>query len=100
MNMVMFVFFKQRTAYEMRISDWSSDVCSSDLEESDGDREVGVGRHLRRAARAEVEAQRQVRVLGGGEERVPVVAVERRQAEAMRGLGEGDGLGADRQGVV
>src|SRR3546814_10478376 len=26
-----FVFFKQRTAYEMRISDWSSDVCSSDL---------------------------------------------------------------------
>src|SRR3546814_7246719 len=25
-------FFKQKTAYEMRISDWSSDVCSSDLE--------------------------------------------------------------------
>src|SRR3546814_6357345 len=30
-----FFFFKQKTAYEMRISDWSSDVCSSDL-----------GRHL------------------------------------------------------
>src|SRR3546814_9714181 len=28
---VVFVFFKQKTAYEMRISDWSSDVCSSDL---------------------------------------------------------------------
>src|SRR3546814_1613996 len=28
-------FFKQKTAYEMRISDWSSDVCSSDLEKSD-----------------------------------------------------------------
>src|SRR3546814_13964685 len=28
-----FFFFKQKTAYEMRISDWSSDVCSSDLEE-------------------------------------------------------------------
>src|SRR3546814_18940889 len=27
----MFFFFKQETAYEMRISDWSSDVCSSDL---------------------------------------------------------------------
>src|SRR3546814_7194607 len=27
----MFCFFKQKTAYEMRISDWSSDVCSSDL---------------------------------------------------------------------
>src|SRR3546814_1424891 len=26
-----FIFFKQKTAYEMRISDWSSDVCSSDL---------------------------------------------------------------------
>src|SRR3546814_20598898 len=28
---VFFFFFKQKTAYEMRISDWSSDVCSSDL---------------------------------------------------------------------
>src|SRR3546814_6796312 len=28
-------FFKQKTAYEMRISDWSSDVCSSDLFEGD-----------------------------------------------------------------
>src|SRR3546814_241417 len=34
----MFFFFKQKTAYEMRISDWSSDVCSSDLypEQPDG----------------------------------------------------------------
>src|SRR3546814_18636135 len=29
-----FFFFKQKTAYEMRISDWSSDVCSSDLPET------------------------------------------------------------------
>src|SRR3546814_6131290 len=29
--MCVFVVFKQKTAYEMRISDWSSDVCSSDL---------------------------------------------------------------------
>src|SRR3546814_2101935 len=28
---VFFFFFKQKTAYELRISDWSSDVCSSDL---------------------------------------------------------------------
>src|SRR3546814_10825516 len=35
-----FFFFKQKTAYEMRISDWSSDVCSSDL-----------GLHRRRPAR-------------------------------------------------
>src|SRR3546814_4797709 len=33
-----FFFFKQKTAYEMRISDWSSDVCSSDL---------GIGRAAR-----------------------------------------------------
>src|SRR3546814_16774918 len=30
--MCFFFFFKQKTAYEMRISDWSSDVCSSDLD--------------------------------------------------------------------
>src|SRR3546814_3218516 len=41
-----FFFFKQKTAYEMRISDWSSDVCSSDLETADhgnlaGDHDVG-----------------------------------------------------------
>src|SRR3546814_4565015 len=32
---VFFFFFKQKTAYEMRISDWSSDVCSSDLHVDD-----------------------------------------------------------------
>src|SRR3546814_3341289 len=36
----LFLFFKQKTAYELRISDWSSDVCSSDL----------VSDQLRRAA--------------------------------------------------
>src|SRR3546814_16327413 len=36
--MYLFFFFKQKTAYEMRISDWSSDVCSSDLHhQDDGD---------------------------------------------------------------
>src|SRR3546814_4575044 len=33
---ICFFFFKQKTAYEMRISDWSSDVCSSDLLEARG----------------------------------------------------------------
>src|SRR3546814_6030497 len=40
----MFFFFKQKTAYEMRISDWSSDVCSSDLLRHPADL---TGRHLR-----------------------------------------------------
>src|SRR3546814_7236176 len=31
MSVFLLFFFKQKTAYEMRISDWSSDVCSSDL---------------------------------------------------------------------
>src|SRR3546814_4870572 len=31
LSCILFFFFKQKTAYEMRISDWSSDVCSSDL---------------------------------------------------------------------
>src|SRR3546814_10428564 len=35
MFLVLFFFFKQKTAYEMRISDWSSDVCSSDLDHAD-----------------------------------------------------------------
>src|SRR3546814_6041015 len=33
--LIFFFFFKQKTAYEMRISDWSSDVCSSDLKQFD-----------------------------------------------------------------
>src|SRR3546814_9418391 len=41
-------FFKQKTAYEMRISDWSSDVCSSDLESVVG-RELNIPRGPRRA---------------------------------------------------
>src|SRR3546814_13967923 len=35
----LFFFFKQKTAYEMRISDWSSDVCSSDLLSADYSRD-------------------------------------------------------------
>src|SRR3546814_13092169 len=36
MACLVFFFFKQKTAYEMRISDWSSDVCSSDLGQENG----------------------------------------------------------------
>src|SRR3546814_11795299 len=44
LNFNLFFFFKQKTAYEMRISDWSSDVCSSDL----------LRRHLKRHHRREL----------------------------------------------
>src|SRR3546814_10817463 len=42
---VFIVFFKQKTAYDMRISDWSSDVCSSDL----AGQTANVERNLREA---------------------------------------------------
>src|SRR3546814_10161798 len=38
--LVFFFVFKQKTAYEMRISDWSSDVCSSDLSSSGAKTEI------------------------------------------------------------
>src|SRR3546814_8310411 len=44
----MVFFFKQKTAYEMRISDWSSDVCSSDL--AAREQRVGLGTMLGRPA--------------------------------------------------
>src|SRR3546814_1091107 len=42
-----FFFFKQKTAYEMRISDWSSDVCSSDLVRRHRHRFSGLQRRAR-----------------------------------------------------
>src|SRR3546814_4378585 len=57
-------FFKQKTAYEMRISDWSSDVCSSDLGAGARWRRAGVPcLHARQRARA--AAGRPVRACGG-----------------------------------
>src|SRR3546814_20555132 len=44
---MLFFFFKQKTAYEMRISDWSSDVCSSDLVALRVQRRLGPGRGKR-----------------------------------------------------
>src|SRR3546814_9738213 len=44
-----FFFIKQNTAYEMRISDWSSDVCSSDLTEVSG--QIGAAPYERSSSR-------------------------------------------------
>src|SRR3546814_7976498 len=60
-------FFKQKTAYEMRISDWSSDVCSSDLAIDDA-AAIAIERHpadppARVARRAVVEHHRRIGVV-------------------------------------
>src|SRR3546814_2206803 len=64
------LFFKQKTAYEMRISDWSSDVCSSDLLVGDPERTARsvIGDAHGAAARLSVldEAGHEVLWLAGG----------------------------------
>src|SRR3546814_11712184 len=58
----MFFFFKQKTAYEMRISDWSSDVCSSDLQVRAGFQVIGMDLrdHVRARQRQQVVVALQV----------------------------------------
>src|SRR3546814_2669947 len=85
-----FFFFKQKTAYEVRISDWSSDVCSSDLREEDDGGELAGARGGR---------QRQAGHLVAGGDRVPAddeaagEGIARRRGFQRLGLGEG-GRGA------
>src|SRR3546814_2971532 len=69
----LFFFFKQKTAYEMRISDWSSDVCSSDL--------PSLAQTLERAPYAALHSRIQVQV-----KLKPVVERERFAAFIQHGL--------------
>src|SRR3546814_5502307 len=66
-----FFFFKQKTAYEMRISDWSSDVCSSDLIT---EAEVAAARAYRSVQRPKVAASPGTRL---GESRAWVVLLRK-----------------------
>src|SRR3546814_14226693 len=72
----MIFFFKHKTAYEMRISDWSSDVCSSDL--------VGVEAHHLR--------------IGGSEQRLAVRVA--RRGERVDLVGDRAEFGGDHRAVV
>src|SRR3546814_1218865 len=67
-----FVFFKQKTAYDIRISDWSSDVCSSDLMGELAQACASAG--FRHACEAEIDA------IGkdDGEQRIAVVGLPAR----------------------
>src|SRR3546814_19614889 len=61
-----FFFFKQKTAYEMRISDWSSDVCSSDLYALDAEA-AQPPTHLAGRQRGERAGQHPAWVVAAGE---------------------------------
>src|SRR3546814_10480042 len=82
----LFFFFKQKTAYEMRISDWSSDVCSSDLVLEagviPGSDEVAEGLH----AAAERRGKRHLPV----DRLPPQLSVERACRERRRFQRDGD----------
>src|SRR3546814_8363033 len=94
------VFFKQKTAYEMRISDWSSDVCSSDLigqeVHLDLDQPVALAHFAAPALDVEAEAPRFVAAR----------AAFGQAGEPVTDLGEGAGVGGgvgtrgDRKSVV
>src|SRR3546814_7453022 len=74
-----FFFFKQKTAYEMRISDWSSDVCSSDLH----------------------RLARETRALGGGRALHPRAALVRDAAPGKRDrAAQAERRARDRKSVV
>src|SRR3546814_5705698 len=65
-----FFFFKQKTAYEMRISDWSSDVCSSDLDIDLGTRDLA---HLIRIVNVVVRQRMIGRNVGDDCDVTPIV---------------------------
>src|SRR3546814_3435058 len=81
---VFFCFFKQKTAYEMRISDWSSDVCSSDLFAGEV---VGVHHLVKgffRKPNDEVRAEKHLRVFREEFSLLPQLGLRRRLLDGLR----------------
>src|SRR3546814_5614603 len=81
MSGIVFFFFKQKTAYEMRISDWSSDVCSSDLRLGllHADHRIVVAAHagiglVRRAAGQDLRIGGRHMAVGAADQRGAAVA--------------------------
>src|SRR3546814_11557631 len=87
-----FFVFKQKTAYEMRISDWSSDVCSSDLRKRPLHERLGCGdRRPRLARQARRHFKRSRTQRGGFDDTVgdaPGMRVRRGDRLAERECGE------------
>src|SRR3546814_6411920 len=80
-ELLVFFFFKQKTAYEMRISDWSSDVCSSDL--------LSERRCQQQQGQRADEAAADRREVGQGQRQVAVAALGHRKAVEGRRDGGG-----------
>src|SRR3546814_4008816 len=79
--LVVFFFFKQKTAYEMRISDWSSDVCSSDLPILDTQKEaIWAFRQIEIG----LDYSEQLETFGGG----PVDLLEKQRRSEERRVGK------------
>src|SRR3546814_14166785 len=82
-SVLSFFFFKQKTAYEMRISDWSSDVCSSDLL---GAAQAGGGGEIIVAPRPRLRLIAEL-VIGRGERRARVLVIWLGQDQLVQKLG-------------
>src|SRR3546814_6419687 len=83
-SVLLFFFFKQKTAYEVRISDWSSDVCSSDLSAARGRVDAVRGeRFLDRAADVGLAVDERAIAI---EDREPVHQPRRRPRSPRRSL--------------
>src|SRR3546814_1227077 len=95
-DIVVFFFFKQKTAYEMRIRDWSSDVCSSDLW---GDKSL----HRRAASIPTMRQTPQLPALRGLspdlETRLPQHPASRRSRPGVGEAGRLTPAGADRNRI-
>src|SRR3546814_10918163 len=92
-----FFFFKQKTAYEMRISDWSSDVCSSDLEPRLSTlKAIAFGRGERRARLIALVRIDDAELIPG--ERILVVERDRRFQHSL-GLGIIGGIRSEERRV-
>src|SRR3546814_2966951 len=75
----MFFCFKQKTAYEMRISDWSSDVCSSDLAAADlAEADLAAWRHHLLQPDLRLRSLRHARPQRLGQDHRPVALARRR----------------------
>src|SRR3546814_10661532 len=92
----MFCFFKQKTAYEMRISDWSSDVGSSDLPGIER-RHLDIGRQRQRPVRGGDPSGAEFFAIGGLIPRL--AAVPARIADRVIGRGGGGNIGGAAHGI-